>query len=138
MFRAPKPLDYESPAPVAYDSTSILATLLHWYGIPKGRWALGRRVHQAPTFQEVFRLDSARSEGPSFEPPQPLEEGRPRTPGDLEKQHMARIVRALVGENLSRKERREVTNEILGAKDVDTLAKRLSHVAAKFGGWYQL
>ena len=138
VFRAPKPLDYELPAPVAYDSTSILATLLHWYGIPKGRWALGRRVHQAPTFQEVFRLDSARSEGPSFEPPQPLEEGRPRTPGDLEKQHMARIVRALVGENLSRKERREVTNEILGAKDVDTLAKRLSHVAAKFGGWYQL
>lgn len=138
VFRAPEPLHYDPdmPPPVAYDSTSILATLLHWYGIPKGRWALGRRVHQAPTFEKVFQCESARSDKPSFEPPKPFGESpSPKAPGDLEKQHVARIVLAITGDRLSREKRREITNSILGASDVDTLAARLDDLAGDFGGW---
>jgi phospholipase C len=61
---------FRSPTPVAYDSTSILATLLHWYGIPKGRWGLGERTNHAPTFEGVFQCQSPRSDKPSFQPVQ--------------------------------------------------------------------
>ena len=64
---------FRSPTPVAYDLTSILATLLHWYGIPKGRWRLGGRTHQAPTFEGVFQCKAPRSDKPSFTPFDPPE-----------------------------------------------------------------
>ncbi len=60
---------FRSPTAVAYDSTSILATLLHWHGIPKARWGLGDRTHNAPTFEGVFQCSSPRSSAPSFTPP---------------------------------------------------------------------
>jgi phospholipase C len=69
VFRSPTPLDYTSPTPVAYDSTSILATLLHWYGIPRGRWGLGDRTHNAPTFEGVFQCESPRTDAPTLPSP---------------------------------------------------------------------
>ena len=60
---------FRSPTPVAYDSTSILATLLNWYGIPKSRWGLGDRTHHAPTFEAICQRSSPRPVAPSFTPP---------------------------------------------------------------------
>jgi hypothetical protein len=135
VFRAPTPLDYNSRIPpVAYDSTSILATLLSWCGIPKGRWCLGERTYHAPTFEGVFQLESPRSDLPSFKPPQPLEESQhAKTLTDLHRQQLPRIVHALTHDRLIRKKRREITNSILGASDVDTLTKRLDDLAKEIG-----
>ena len=60
---------FRSPTAVAYDSTSILATLLNWYGVPKARWGLGERARHAPTFEGVFQLSEPRADKPLFEPP---------------------------------------------------------------------
>jgi hypothetical protein len=73
VFRTPKPLDYDSPTPVAYDSTSILATLLQWYGIPRARWGLGDRTHNAPTFESIFQCRSPRTDAPTLDSPSSAE-----------------------------------------------------------------
>ncbi|MEA3277639.1 MAG: hypothetical protein U9Q81_20610 [Pseudomonadota bacterium] len=54
---------------MAYDATSFLATLLHWYGIPKARWFLGERTNHAPTFEAVLTRAEPRKDRPSFTPP---------------------------------------------------------------------
>ena len=69
---------FRSPTAVAYDSTSILATLLNWYGVPKARWGLGERARHAPTFEGVFQLSEPRADKPLFEPPNIEESSRSR------------------------------------------------------------
>ena len=69
---------FRSSTTVAYDSTSILATLLRWYGIPKARWGLGERTHHAPTFEGVFQCQSPRTDAPSLPSP-PSDEAVHRT-----------------------------------------------------------
>ncbi|NQY67659.1 MAG: hypothetical protein HRT72_08045, partial [Flavobacteriales bacterium] len=46
----------------SYCSTSILATILHWLGIPKSKWGLGERTNNAPTFEGVFTNEEARKD----------------------------------------------------------------------------
>lgn len=60
---------FRSPSEHAYDSTSILATLLDWFGVPKSRWGLGERTANAPTFENVLQEASPRPTSPSFTPP---------------------------------------------------------------------
>lgn len=60
---------FRSETPVAYDATSFLATLAHWFGIPKSRWALGERTKHAPTFEGVLLEKSARTNAPDLTPP---------------------------------------------------------------------
>ncbi|MCH7737699.1 MAG: hypothetical protein IH872_09920, partial [Chloroflexi bacterium] len=60
---------FRSQTPVQYDSTSILATVLSWYGVPKERWGLGERTAHAPTFESVFTRETARTDQPAFTPP---------------------------------------------------------------------
>ncbi|MGM0554737.1 MAG: alkaline phosphatase family protein [Pseudomonadota bacterium] len=60
---------FRSPTDVAYDSTSILATLLHWFGIPTMRWGLGERVARAPTFEGALLRERPRRDSPAFTPP---------------------------------------------------------------------
>ncbi|TRY33197.1 alkaline phosphatase family protein [Aliiglaciecola sp. M165] len=57
----------EQDAP--FDSTSFAATLLHWFGIPKDKWALGDRMEVAPTFESVFQQSQARTDAPNLVPP---------------------------------------------------------------------
>lgn len=52
-----------------FDSTSFAATLLKWFGIPKSKWALGDRIMQAPTFEEVFQESTPRTDIPTYTPP---------------------------------------------------------------------
>jgi phospholipase C len=51
---------FRSETDVAYDSTSILATLLDWMGIPRSRWGLGERTNNAPTFESVLTASTPR------------------------------------------------------------------------------
>jgi hypothetical protein len=47
-----------------YDATSIAATVLSWFGIPKLKWGLGERVAAAPTFEGVVLRQSPRTDTP--------------------------------------------------------------------------
>jgi phospholipase C len=140
VFRSSTPLDYDadSPAPVAYDSTSILATLLHWYGIPEARWALGRRVQQAPTFEGVFQCQSPRSDKPSFEVAQPSDallrkekSDSPERLSNLEREFLPAVIATIVGDKVSAKERRKITGDILGVENVDQMRALLTNLTNK-------
>ena len=50
-------------------ATSLPATLLEWFGIPRARWGLGDRVAQSETFEFVFERKTPRKDKPSFTPP---------------------------------------------------------------------
>ena len=50
-------------------ATSLPATLLEWFGIPKARWGLGDRLQRAKTFEEVFQRQEARTDKPIFSNP---------------------------------------------------------------------
>ncbi len=59
---------FRADGDVPFDATSFLATLLSWYGIPKARWGLGDRTHQAPTFESVFLSTWPREDAPVLAP----------------------------------------------------------------------
>jgi phospholipase C len=139
VFRTPNPLDYGAAAPPAYDSTSILATLLKWYGIPKARWGLGRRTDQAPTFEAVFQSPVVRGDKPAFTPPAPPEKGlafadySQQPVSDLQREHIPRIISAIVGDKCTVNERRSITSHILThANSVDTYNKMLDDLMKQF------
>ena len=50
-------------------ATSLPATILEWFGIPKARWGLGDRVASAPTFENVFQRSAARTDKPEIHVP---------------------------------------------------------------------
>jgi phospholipase C len=58
----PRATVFRSPTDVSYDHTSIIATVLEWRGIPRGRWNLGGRVANAPTFDQVLTLTTPRTD----------------------------------------------------------------------------
>jgi len=51
------------------DLISFVATLLHWFGIPKSPWSLGDRMDIASTFESIFQNDSPRQNAPRFTAP---------------------------------------------------------------------
>ncbi|MXN65807.1 phosphoesterase [Stappia sp. GBMRC 2046] len=89
---------FRSETDTAFCATSFLATLLHWFGIPKARWGLGERTHHAPTFESAIRAVAARSSSPSFTPPydkdHPANGEMPRTTGvhDLHRSVARRLI----------------------------------------------
>lgn len=52
-----------------FDSTSFAATLLDWYGIPRGMWGLGDRITSAVTFEKVFSETKVRTDSPQLKVP---------------------------------------------------------------------
>jgi phospholipase C len=131
---------FRSPTPVVYDSTSILATLLHWYGIPKARWGLGDRADHAPTFEGVFQRSAPRPDARSFTPPYDKtypregEGGKGLRVHDLHRLMTPRLIWTLTGGKLRPQEAVKMADHILTqATDleslssmIDDLAKRLS------------
>jgi phospholipase C len=122
---------FRSPTPVAYDSTSILATLLHWYGIPRARWGLGERTHHAPTFEGVFQCQSPRTDAPVIEP-------LPFAPAPVESQGLSdqqqlmawRVAVSLVGDKGSAREVIEIANDIIErAQNVESLKTMINDLA---------
>ena len=59
---------FRSTTEVPFDSTSFLATLLSWYDIPRDSWGLGKRVADAPTFENVLTRSTKRTDSPRFTP----------------------------------------------------------------------
>jgi phospholipase C len=113
---------FRSETETAYDSTSILATLLHWLGIPKSRWGLGERTAHAPTFESVVREKKPRTEKLTLDAP--WDANFPEAPvrgnatsrdlpvHDLHRLVVPRMV-ADMTPNLSNAERKKLVEEIL-------------------------
>lgn len=57
---------FRSGEDMPFDATSIAATVLDWFGIPRWRWGLGDRVDQAPTLESVFTLEQPRTDLPEL------------------------------------------------------------------------
>jgi phospholipase C len=120
---------FRSTTDVAYDSTSILATLLHWAGIPKSRWCMGERVNHAPTFEGVFQRETPRLETPQLTPA--YDKSFPQTgPGsatpvrinDLHRLMAPRAVAAIAKGKLSQDEINRLADEIMNnATDATSL-----------------
>lgn len=66
---------FRSPGIAPLSATSMPATVLEWFGIPKARWGLGDRVQVAETFEEVFQRTTARTDKPAF--PNPYDKSYP-------------------------------------------------------------
>jgi phospholipase C len=125
---------FRSRTNVAYDSTSILATLLHWFGIPKARWALGARTHHAPTFENIFQLGEPRDDKPRFTPPnQPLEEEWQSQPlGEQHQIMVPRLIYAMLQGTPNARESINFANELLSrATDVRTLNLLVNDLAKR-------
>jgi phospholipase C len=122
---------FRSPTAVAYDSTSILATLLNWYGVPKARWGLGERARHAPTFEGVFQLSEPRADKPLFEPPN-IEQSctKPRV-SDLDLLMAPRIAAALARGQLTPSEMASISNELMASSDMEQLHATLLRLATK-------
>jgi hypothetical protein len=129
---------FRSPTPVPYDLTSILATLLQWYGVPKSRWGLGLRVENAPTFESVLQLPGPRNDTPSFKPP--YDKSFPREGGggtngrvhDLHRLITPWLIAALAGNKLGRQDIAAITDEILAqAHDLATLHTMIDDLAKR-------
>lgn len=131
---------FRSGGPVAYDLTSILATVLEWFGIPRARWGLGERTRHAPTFEGVLQRVEARDKRPTFTPPydknypqtgEPTGAGRPLH--DLDRLMIPRAVWAATGGTLSAPESNALATEIMKGGDVASVQAALAQLAAAHG-----
>ncbi len=52
-----------------FDSTSFAATLLDWYGIPRGTWGMGDRITRVPTIETLLTEKQARESAPVLKEP---------------------------------------------------------------------
>jgi phospholipase C len=110
---------FRSGGPVAYDATSILATLLEWFGIPRPRWGMGERTRLAPTFEGVVQRVEPRTKPPAFTPPHDTQfpnHDAPTNPvrlHDLHRLMIPRVVWALSNGKLSPAEAKARSDEIL-------------------------
>jgi phospholipase C len=133
VFRSPTGI---LPDGVKYDSTSILATILQWRGIPKERWGLGERAHHAPTFEGVFQCQEPRLDAPALHPRPPAQQ-RSEQSSALTATHHAmvpRLVHALVGDKLPAGQTRQIAADILlEATDVESLHTLINSLSRRFG-----
>ena len=141
---------FRSDTGTAYDSTSILATLLHWFGIPKSRWGLGERTNAAPTFEAVIREKNARTDKVNLKIPWDSNFPHQIENKDTDqKKHTTRknspihglhelLVPRMIADmtpKLSRAERVKIENEILGKSvTLEQLYKRLDALNKEHGG----
>ena len=131
---------FRSETDVAYDATSFLATLLHWYGVPRSRWFLGDRTHHAPTFEGVFTRSEPREDAPSFTPPYdsnypPGGEPTPSTTvHDLHRHVAHQVVASMARGKLSSAEIARLSHEVAAeSNDIVTLTKRLRDIQKRLG-----
>ena len=122
---------FRSPTAVAYNSTSILATLLNWYGVPKARWGLGERTRHAPTFEGVFELAEPRTDKPSFRAPTIEKAAERRRVSDLDRLMAPRIAAALAKGQLTPSEMASITHELMASSNMEDLHGTLLRFANK-------
>ena len=131
---------FRSSTGVAFDHTSILATLLTWCGIPKSRWFLGERTNNAPTFETLLTRLQPRTMSPAFKPPydQHYPPEGPRTPTKrMHALHLNvahQLVSSMARGKLSAAEITRLSHDMAaGAKDSHGLARQLDQLAKRFG-----
>ena len=129
---------FRSPTDVDYDATSFLATLLHWFGVPKSRWGLGDRTAAAPTFEGALRRAKPRKKAPTFTPPYDQQypqsgESTGAAPlHDLHRLMAPRLIWALTKGAMSAADAKRLSDDILGqATSVDDLARRIRDLGAQ-------
>jgi phospholipase C len=131
---------FRSETETSYDSTSFLATLLHWFGVPKSRWFLGERTRHAPTFEGVLTRTEPRPDSPEFEPPYDSNFPPTGTPTpttavhDLHLHVAHQVVASMARGKLTPAEISELSNQVAAeATDVVTLTNRLDELQKRFG-----
>ena len=130
---------FRSAETTAYDATSILATLLHWAGVPKARWCMGDRVQQAPTFEGVLLRSSPRPTSPELQPAydksyprsgKPVAAPKPVRVHDLQTLMVPRIIAGLAKDRLSHAEIEALSQKVLReAGDAASLHRQLQQIA---------
>jgi phospholipase C len=128
---------FRSETETAYDSTSILATLLEWSGIPKNRWGLGERTNQAPTFEAVLQEKKARTDKVKLKLPWDSKFPKDKSSSDnlpihgLHEMVVPRMISDLTP-NLNKKDRAKITEEIMEKSvNLSELHKRLDDLNKK-------
>lgn len=124
---------FRSETPVAYDSTSILATLLDWLGVPRARWGLGDRIKKAPTFERVVNEPAPRTDRVTLQPPYDKDNPRKgQSNGDIPLNGLHEVVAprliAKLTEGLPHSERQKISKEIMSK--ATTLKKLHRHLVA--------
>jgi phospholipase C len=62
--RVQKSTVFRAEGAIPYDHTSVIATILKMFDIPKEKWRLGGRTANAPTFENVFEGNPVRQDIP--------------------------------------------------------------------------
>jgi phospholipase C len=129
---------FRSTTDVAYDHTSILATVLEWQGVPRAQWGLGERVRHAPTFEGVLTQPAARTDVPAFVLPTdkffPAEGGpvAPQRVTDLHANMAAHAVRVMATPKVGAKAAADLALDVVSsARNLDDLNSRLAQVNAE-------
>ncbi len=131
---------FRSTGEVAYDATSFMATLLHWFGIPKSRWFMGERARHAPTFEGVLTRSAPRTDAPTLTPPydQNYPPGGTGTPSrvvhDLQRQIAHQMIVWMASGKLTPTEISTLSHEIITqSTDIATLMARLQDLQHRLG-----
>ncbi|MEO6779282.1 MAG: alkaline phosphatase family protein [Gemmatimonadaceae bacterium] len=131
---------FRSSTGTAYDHTSIIATVLEWFGIPRSRWFLGERAQRAPTLENVLTRSTPRPEAPVFTPPYdknypPDSAPTPATNvHHLHKMVAHAMVVGLTHGKLPAPEIRELSYRITSeATDMKTLTRMLDDLKKQYG-----
>lgn len=109
-----------------FDHTSVIATILNHFNIPKSAWGLGSRTANAPTFESVIQLAPAAARtNVMIEAPlsNDCDADGTAAPNDLQRMIMHRFLRHVaVRENKFPPDRyRELYNELFA--DISSIAK---------------
>jgi phospholipase C len=130
---------FRSDTGVAYDSTSFLATLFEWLGIPKDRWFMGDRTDLAPTFEAVVTREVARTDAPVLQPPydKNFPPDGPRKPhtrvSDLHLIIARQLVRSITRGKLATAEVIAISNELEDeAADVAMLTDKIDRLKKQY------
>lgn len=132
---------FRSGEETAFCNTSIAATLLQWFGVPRSRWAMGDRIDVAPSFEAVLSRRTPRMDTPETlkRPsdqlfPANAMSGGPLPVHALHKLMAGYIVSYLVQDKLPTDQAEELAREILDSvKDLPSLHQAIQRVAHKHG-----
>ena len=85
---------FRSGTNIPFDHTSVIATILTHFGIPKDKWKLGSRTYNAPMFGHIVSLDEPRTDIPDLDLPEApyVADTGDAPPNDLQKMVMHRMI----------------------------------------------
>lgn len=106
---------FRSSTKVPFDHTSLIATILTWFGIPKTVWRLGNRVNNAPTFEAALNATKVRIRAPELRLSPTLKAARPDPDlllNGLQLDMAPRLVYHLTKDRVSAAKRQEIIEDL--------------------------